>query len=166
MASTGTLSATDVEGSPLRFALARQGTKGLALIDANTGIFTYTAGVSSSGIDAFTFVAFDGHATSNEGSITVNVLPAPTCDQEACKLDALIAQVNALVARPVTIRLLADTLERVKTAMDAGRLLQATALINVFIQETRVMVRAGRISAESGNQLIAEAQDLLAAIQN
>lgn len=76
---TGTLSATDPEGSPLTFALTSTGSKGTATItNASTGAYSYSANAGESGTDTFTFTASDGSLTSNTGTITVTITPKHT----------------------------------------------------------------------------------------
>ena len=76
---TGTLSATDPEGSALTFALTSTGAKGTAtLTDASTGAYSYSANPGESGTDTFTFTASDGSLTSTPGTITVTITPKLT----------------------------------------------------------------------------------------
>ena len=68
--ATGTLAATDVEGSALTFSLVAAPALGSVVItNAATGGFTYTPAPNASGSDTFTFRAFDGAAFSNTATV-------------------------------------------------------------------------------------------------
>jgi hypothetical protein len=76
---SGTLNATDPEGTALTFALTSRGSKGTAtLIDASTGAYSYSANPGAIGTDTFTFTASDGITTSNVGTIVVTITPKQT----------------------------------------------------------------------------------------
>ena len=72
-AGTITLAGTDVNGDPLTFAVQATTTKG-TLSCTSAGACTYTASMSSSGTDSFTFVANDGTANSaGAATVTINI---------------------------------------------------------------------------------------------
>ena len=52
---SGTLRATDPEGTPLRYFVASQPTQGVVVVNWLSGEFTYTASPAAAGQDAFTF---------------------------------------------------------------------------------------------------------------
>jgi hypothetical protein len=68
----GTLTATDVDGDELTFAIVTNGVLGSAVIGAGSG-FTYTPNPNESGADSFTFSASDGSLTSNVATVTVTI---------------------------------------------------------------------------------------------
>jgi ELWxxDGT repeat protein len=71
---SGTLGATDPEGSALTYSIATNGSKGVARItDATTGAFTYTPNAGASGGDSFTFQASDGQLDSNTATISATI---------------------------------------------------------------------------------------------
>jgi len=71
---SGTLNASDPEGSPLTFSIVTNGTKGVAAItNPTTGAFTYTPAPTATGNDTFTFKASDGLAASNVATVTVTI---------------------------------------------------------------------------------------------
>lgn len=73
---SGTLSAGDVEGSPLTFTLASQPSGGMVtLTDAHKGEFTYVPSAGTIGPDSFTFQVSDGELLSESATVTVDVLP-------------------------------------------------------------------------------------------
>ncbi len=75
-AYTGTLTGFDIEGDPLTFSIATQGSKGIATItNAATGAFIYTPNPNANGSDSFTFLANDGTATSAPGTVSVTITP-------------------------------------------------------------------------------------------
>ncbi|HYG73393.1 MAG TPA: Ig-like domain-containing protein, partial [Planctomycetota bacterium] len=75
-ALSGTLTATDVEGQPLRFVLLSNGALGRAVItNATTGAFTYTPDPNAFGTDSFTVIASDGTDDSQVATITVQIAP-------------------------------------------------------------------------------------------
>ena len=62
----GSLVATDRDGDALKFEIVAQPTKGTVVVtNATTGEFTYTPNSGVSGIDSFTFKAFDGALCAN-----------------------------------------------------------------------------------------------------
>jgi len=73
---TGSLTASDVEGSALTYSLVTNGTKGSATItDASSGAFTYTSTANLNGTDSFTFQVNDGTVDSNIATIIFTVTP-------------------------------------------------------------------------------------------
>lgn len=77
IASTGTLSASDVENSPLTFAVGTPPAKGTVTINAATGAYQYTPDAAASGDDSFTFTANDGAATSAPAQVKISITAAP-----------------------------------------------------------------------------------------
>ncbi|MHB0939330.1 MAG: Ig-like domain-containing protein [Armatimonadota bacterium] len=71
----GTLTATDVDGDPLTFALVGNPTKGAVQITAETGAFTYTPAIDAFGEDTITFQVNDGQADSNIATVTITINP-------------------------------------------------------------------------------------------
>ena len=67
---TLTLHATDVDADTLTWSVSAQGTRGLAEIDENTGLITYTPSTDDNGSDSFEITVADGHG----GTDTVFVL--------------------------------------------------------------------------------------------
>jgi hypothetical protein len=65
-----------VDNDPLSFALASQGTKGVASIVG--GKLHYEPGATSVGSDTFTYRASDGHIESAAATVTVTINPAAT----------------------------------------------------------------------------------------
>ena len=70
---SGTLTANDVDNAALTYAIVTNGTKGLAVVNATTGAYTYTPQSGASGTDTFTFTANDGSVDSNVATITVTI---------------------------------------------------------------------------------------------
>jgi len=71
---SGTLSASDPEGSPLAFSIVTNGSKGVArIVDATTGAFTYTPNAGATGTDSFSFKVSDGALESNVATVTVTI---------------------------------------------------------------------------------------------
>src|SRR5205823_4884943 len=70
----GTVTATDVDGPALTFAVVAQPTHGTLSFNPNTGAFTYTPGADFNGSDSFTFRASDGSLPSNTATVSLNVL--------------------------------------------------------------------------------------------
>lgn len=70
----GVFSATDEEGQALSYTLARNGSRGTAVVtNAATGAFTYTPNKDVVGTDTFTYVANDGYVDSNSATVTVTI---------------------------------------------------------------------------------------------
>ena len=77
IAATGTLLATDVDGTPVTFSLVQAGALGLAtLVDAATGEFRYQPNPGATGTDVVTFTASDGQLVSDTGSIAITIKTA------------------------------------------------------------------------------------------
>jgi hypothetical protein len=72
------LVATDVEGSPLTYAIVTGPAHGTLLGTAPN--LTYTPAVGYSGPDGFTFIANDGAAASNVANVLIQVNAAPICE--------------------------------------------------------------------------------------
>ncbi|HEY3227752.1 MAG TPA: ELWxxDGT repeat protein, partial [Roseiflexaceae bacterium] len=71
---SGTLPATDPEGSPLTFSIVTNGTKGVVSItNATTGAFTYMPNAGASGGDSFSFKVSDGQADSNVAIVNITI---------------------------------------------------------------------------------------------
>lgn len=70
-----TVSGSDAEGAILsNYTISQAPTKGVASINASSGLFTYTAGASSLGADSFTVTASDGSLTSLPLEISLSVI--------------------------------------------------------------------------------------------
>jgi len=75
---TGTVSATDPEGSAVTYSVKSGGsTSGAVVINKDTGAYTYTPKLDANGSDSFVVVASDGAATSEQ---TVNITLAAVND--------------------------------------------------------------------------------------
>ena len=72
---SGTLTATDVEGDPLTYAVADEPELGTVTINPD-GTFTYVS--QQTGTDSFTFRANDGELDSDAAQVTVTVSPVPS----------------------------------------------------------------------------------------
>jgi|GEM_PF-1380478 len=73
---TGSLTGSDVEGSPLAYSVVAQGAKGVVTItNAATGAFTYVPNINANGVDSFTFKVNDGSLDSAVVTVTVNITP-------------------------------------------------------------------------------------------
>ena len=70
----GTLTASDIDGDALTYAVAAQPANGSVMItNASTGAYTYTPNADYNGTDSFTFVANDGTTDSNVATITITI---------------------------------------------------------------------------------------------
>lgn len=82
-----TLSATDVDGDRLQYAIAVNASKGVAtVVDSATGSFTYKPNPYVSGSDSFTFNASDGKAASQPATVSLTIAAAnypPTAVSQA-----------------------------------------------------------------------------------
>ncbi|HSN17375.1 MAG TPA: Ig-like domain-containing protein, partial [Gammaproteobacteria bacterium] len=75
----GMLSAIDVNGNPMNYAIGTQSKHGVATVDAKTGAFTYTPVGGYSGPDSFTYTATDTvtKLKSSTATASLDVTPAP-----------------------------------------------------------------------------------------
>ena len=71
----GALSATDVDGPALTFAIVSNPTKGDLHINAGTGTFNYSPDHNLNGADSFTFRVTDGDLTSNVATVSITITP-------------------------------------------------------------------------------------------
>src|SRR5207237_7399276 len=79
-----TLSATDVEGSPLTYAIVAGPAHGT--LSGTAPAVTYTPAANYNGPDSFTFKANDGSLDSNVGTVTIAVAAVndpPVANDEA-----------------------------------------------------------------------------------
>jgi VCBS repeat-containing protein len=75
-ALTGNVSATDVDGDALTYAVVTGPSHGtLTAFNPATGAFTYTPAANYNGADSFTFRANDGTADSNTATFAITVNP-------------------------------------------------------------------------------------------
>ena len=77
----GTITATDVDGDPLTYAVTTNPTKGTVVIDPTTGAYTYTPNANYNGPDSFTVTVSDGKGGTTTVTVNINVTPvndAPT----------------------------------------------------------------------------------------
>ncbi|WP_345735843.1 S8 family serine peptidase [Prosthecobacter algae] len=73
MTITGTAAATDVENTPLAYAVVTGPEHGALLLNPNTGAFSYTPTAHYFGGDSFSFKVNDGLADSNIATVTLTV---------------------------------------------------------------------------------------------
>ncbi|MBU1640685.1 MAG: tandem-95 repeat protein [Proteobacteria bacterium] len=74
--TSGTLTATDIEGDALTYSIVTNGSLGTVLITStSTGTFSYTPKANVWGTDTFTYKAYDGKAASNISTVTVTIAP-------------------------------------------------------------------------------------------
>jgi VCBS repeat-containing protein len=73
-AASGTLTASDPEGSPLTFSIVTNGSKGTATVtNAATGAYTYTPNANANGADSFSFRASDGSLNSTPATVSITI---------------------------------------------------------------------------------------------
>ncbi len=87
---TDSVSATDVDGDPLTYAVTSGPSHGSLMLNPDTGVFTYTPATNFNGSDVFTFKANDGttDSTSATVSLTVNsVNDAPVASGQTLATD-------------------------------------------------------------------------------
>ena len=65
---------SDADFDPLTAAKLSDPAKGTVVFNSD-GSFTYTPDVNATGLDSFTYVANDGTADSNVGTVTIDILP-------------------------------------------------------------------------------------------
>lgn len=78
-AYTGMLSAIDVDGNAMSYAISTQPQHGTASVDAATGSFTYTPAAGYTGSDSFAYTATDSTTKlkSDAATTTLNIAAAP-----------------------------------------------------------------------------------------
>ena len=78
-AFSSVLSAVDVNGNPMGYAITTQPTHGTVSLTAGTGAFVYTPSGGYTGSDSFAYTATDtvSNLTSSAASATLTVTPAP-----------------------------------------------------------------------------------------
>ncbi|MEM7510756.1 MAG: Ig-like domain-containing protein, partial [Bacteroidota bacterium] len=72
-----TLTGNDPDSDPINFVKTSDPTKGN--LQGTAPNFEYTPNPGASGSDSFTFEVNDGDLTSNEATVTINILPASDC---------------------------------------------------------------------------------------
>ncbi len=99
-AVNGQLSASDIDGDTLSYALVSQVNNGTVTVNAN-GTFTYTPAENWNGTDTFTFKANDSSADSNVATINITVNAVndiPTAADQFVSVDAGFAYNGQLTA--------------------------------------------------------------------
>jgi|GEM_PF-2265567 len=117
---SGQLTAEDVDGDNLTYAISSNGSKGTAAItDSASGTFTYTPNAGESGADAFTFIVNDGSVNSAEATVSVDISgvnEAPVANDSSFSTLEDIAYIGQLSATDPD----ADTLSYILVS-DAGK---------------------------------------------
>jgi Tol biopolymer transport system component len=134
-AKTGTLLATDADGSALTFSVATAPAKGtLTIDDATTGAFTYTPSAGAAGYDAFTFRAADGTGSSTANGAVFIVANSPRWPGQTVR--ASVAPDGSEQTSPNTIGASASADGRV-IAFSNGSANEATGEfnLNVFVHD-------------------------------
>ncbi|MDQ1504773.1 MAG: hypothetical protein QOD57_2500, partial [Actinomycetota bacterium] len=72
-AKSGTVSAADIDGNALSYAVVANPAHGTLGLNTSTGAYTYTPAANYNGSDSFTFRANDGSVNSNTGTVAINV---------------------------------------------------------------------------------------------
>ena len=72
--NTGIVTASDIEGDPLAYALDTPPVNGAVTMNSN-GSYTYTPSANFNGSDSFTFTANDGTVNSAPATVTITVTP-------------------------------------------------------------------------------------------
>ncbi len=100
-AATGILSATDIEGNALTFAVVDQPMHGTVNVtDAATGAYTYAPALNYNGPDRFTFRATDGAADSNAAAVAVTVAAVNDRPAIDTSFGVIIGRLSAKAADP------------------------------------------------------------------
>ncbi len=77
-ATTSALTASDIDtGNVLTYATSSDPLHGTIVLDAITGVFTYTPESAYVGSDSFTWHTFDGSASSSDATVTIDVVAVP-----------------------------------------------------------------------------------------
>jgi hypothetical protein len=136
--------------------------------DGGSGLASCSGPVASGqALDTATLGAknFPVTGTDNVGNSTTVSIPylvvTPTSGPTVA---GLIQQVAALALRPAVHRLLTTTLRSAEQAIAQGRLVVARALLRAFEAEVRLLIRAGTVPAAVGNNLISQAQAIIAGL--
>jgi hypothetical protein len=129
-ALTADLTATDPDGDPVTYALVAQGRKGTAVINTQTGEFTYTPAGNANGTDTFTFKANDGNVDSNVAIVTIRFTTAsantpPVASNGTLATSEDTSASNALVAsdidgNPLTYRIVTNGSKGTATITNAS----------------------------------------------
>ena len=100
-AVSGGVSATDLDGDSLTYAVGAAPAHGAVTVDAATGVFTYTPAANFNGADSFTISVSDGQGGTATATVTVTVLAvndAPVAVNDEAATDAGIAVTVAVLA--------------------------------------------------------------------
>ena len=103
---SGTLSGSDLDGDPLRFALAGTPVGGSVTIDWLTGAFTFTPAANFNGTASFSFTVSDGGLTSVEAQVTIAVTPvndSPVANPLSIATDEDVAVSGTLTGTDVDV---------------------------------------------------------------
>lgn len=92
VAFSGSVSATDVEGDAVTFAVSTQPSKGsVTITDTAIGTFTYTPNVNQDGLDSFSITASDAFQSSAEAMVNVEIFNWAGTQQFGTTLDDFAA---------------------------------------------------------------------------
>ena len=120
-ATTGTLSATDIDSAALTFSLdsVANAHGSVTITDAATGAFSYMPDANYNGTASFTFTASDGSLVSNIGTVTITVNAvndAPIASDGSLTTDEDIAKTGMLSASDIDSPTLTFSLGNVANA--------------------------------------------------
>lgn len=100
----GQLSGYDADGHELTYHLDTPAQNGAVVIDADTGVFSYTPSADFFGSDSFTFKIDDGYTESNSATVSITVRPvndAPVAEDISIVVTANTTYVDLIEATDV-----------------------------------------------------------------
>jgi hypothetical protein len=148
--------ASDPDGDVLAISGVTQGANGTVTINPD-GTVTYALARYVSGTDTFTYTVGDGFGGTATGTVTVNVQASPVQGTTTLR-----SQVAGLPLDPAQKTILDSALRAAELLMGMGQPSAAVLPLDLFILDIQLLKRSGGLSATVADQLIGEAQAVIA----
>ena len=147
-AVTGQLVGMDVDGDTLTYSITNMPANGTAAVDA-TGQVTYTPNADFNGSDAFTVLANDGTADSNEAAVSVTVNPVNDAPFFVDPTPAQEAVIDAIAGDMITVTLAAEDVD-----MDTLTFSATSALGTLSVDEATGVITATTSAQDAGDVMV------------
>ncbi len=152
---------TDADGDPITAVWVSGPANGMLTLNSD-GSFTYTPNPNFIGPDTFDYKANDNCDDSNDATVTITVDEVSSQD-EAGNIDDQITELfNDGILGKGQANSLSKKLDRVIKFLNKGKTKNACKKLKAFVNHVQGLIRGGVLSAEQGQALIDDANNLRA----